>query len=34
MIFQEPMTALNPVFTIKNQLVESYHIKKFLKRSK
>ncbi len=23
MIFQEPMTALNPVFTIKNQLVES-----------
>ena len=35
MIFQEPMTALNPVFTIKNQLVESIKShKKFLKRSK
>lgn len=34
MIFQEPMTALNPVFKIKNQIIESIlvHQKKSKKR--
>lgn len=32
MIFQEPMTALNPVCTIKNQLVESIKLHKKLSK--
>ena len=34
MIFQEPMTALNPVFKIKNQIIESIlvHQKKSKKK--
>jgi oligopeptide/dipeptide ABC transporter ATP-binding protein len=33
MIFQEPMTALNPVFTIGNQLAEVFQVHEALERS-
>lgn len=34
MIFQEPMTALNPVYTVGNQLVEVYRVHRNLPRKK
>jgi peptide/nickel transport system ATP-binding protein/oligopeptide transport system ATP-binding protein len=32
MIFQEPMTSLNPVFTVGNQIAEAFHLHQGLKR--
>ena len=34
MIFQEPMTSLNPLFTIGNQLMEAIHIHQKISRAK
>ena len=33
MVFQEPMTALNPVFTIKRQLTEGLHVHKQMSKN-